>query len=170
MPLATGPAGELWQATVCHYRPLIEQIIAQTERRVLGGEAVPAGEKLVSLFELRADIIVKGRRDVDCGHKINLTTGRSGLILDLVIEAGNPADSERLLPMLERHIAFYGQAPRQAAAEWRLCQPRQSEPGAKAWGVRYMASHKKAGPQNRGHGRSGSSQNKMTAIHTLNLT
>jgi IS5 family transposase len=34
------------------------------------------------------------------------------LILDLVIEAGNPADSERLLPMLERHIAFYGQAPR----------------------------------------------------------
>ena len=31
--------------------------------------------------------------------------------------SGNPADSERLLPMLERHIAFYGQAPRQAAAD-----------------------------------------------------
>ena len=35
-------------------------------------------------------------RDVDYGDKLNLTTGRSGLILDLVVEAGNPADSERL--------------------------------------------------------------------------
>lgn len=50
---------------------------------------------LVSLFEPHADIIVKGSRDVDYGHKLNLTTGRSGLILDLVVEAGNPADSER---------------------------------------------------------------------------
>ena len=82
-----------------------------------GRRAGAAGEKLVSLFEPHADIIVKGSRDVDYGHKLNLTTGRSGLILDLVIEAGNPADSERLLPMLERHIAFYGAAPRQAAAD-----------------------------------------------------
>ena len=67
---------------------------------------MPAGDKLVSLFEPHADIIVKGSRDVDYGHKLNLTTGKSGLILDLVIEAGNPADSERLLPMLERHIAL----------------------------------------------------------------
>ncbi|MGH0218459.1 ISNCY family transposase, partial [Sinorhizobium meliloti] len=73
-----GPAGKLWQAQVRHYQPLITQIIAQTERRVLAGEAVPAGEKLVSLFEPHADIIVKGSRDVDYGHKLNLTTGRSG--------------------------------------------------------------------------------------------
>ena len=86
-------------------------------RRVLAGEPVPADEKLVSLFEAHADIIVKGSRVVEYGHKLNLTTGRSGMILDLVVEAGNPADSERLLPMLERHIAFYGQAPRQAAAD-----------------------------------------------------
>lgn len=49
--LAAGPAGELWQARVGHYRPLIEQIIAQTERRVLAGEAVPVGDKLVSLAD-----------------------------------------------------------------------------------------------------------------------
>jgi hypothetical protein len=35
-------------------------ICAESERRVLKGEAVPAGEKLVSLFEPHADIIVKG--------------------------------------------------------------------------------------------------------------
>ena len=95
LPLAAGLEGEIWKIVVCHYQPLIARIIAQTERRVLSGEAVPAGEKLVSLFEPHADIIVKGGRDVEYGHKLNLTTGRSGLILDLVIEAGNPADSER---------------------------------------------------------------------------
>jgi transposase, IS5 family len=106
-----------WQAEFRHYRPLIERIIRQTERRVLQGETVAANEKIVSLFESHADIIVKGGREVEYGHKLNLTTGRSGLILDPVIEAGNPADSERFLPMLKRHIAFYGDAPRQAAAD-----------------------------------------------------
>jgi IS5 family transposase len=144
LPLAVGPMGELWQAAVRHYQPLIERIIAQTERRVLAGEAVPASEKLVSLFEPHADIIVKGGRDVQYGHKLNLTTGRSGLILDLVVEAGNPADSERLLPMLERHIASYGEAPRQAAADGGYAS-RHNLSQAKAWGVRDMAFHKKSG-------------------------
>jgi transposase, IS5 family len=133
----------LWQAKVDHYRPLIERIIVQSERRVLHGEPVPASDKLVSLFEPHADIIRKGR-EVTYGHKLNLTTGRSGLILDLVIEAGNPADSERLLPMLERHSAFYGQPPRQAAADGSYAS-RDNLSQAQARGVRDMAFHKKGG-------------------------
>jgi IS5 family transposase len=43
---------------------------------------VPAGDKLVSVFELHADIIRKGR-EVAYGPKLNLTTGRSGLIASL---------------------------------------------------------------------------------------
>jgi IS5 family transposase len=119
-------------------------VIAQTEQRVLAGEPVPAADKLVSLFEPHADIIVKGSRDVDYGHKLNLTAAKSGLILDLVIEAGNPADSERLVPMLERHIAFWGAAPRQAAADGRYTS-RDKLAAAKARGVKDMAFHKKAG-------------------------
>jgi IS5 family transposase len=134
----------LWRAEFRHYRPLIERVIAQSERRVLHGEAVPANEKIVSLFEPHADIIVKGGRKVQYGHKLNLTTGRSGLILDLVIEAGNPADSERFLPMLKRHVAFYGEAPRQAAADGGFAS-RDNLAQAKALGVRDMAFHKKAG-------------------------
>jgi len=137
-------AAALWQAEFHHYRPLIERIIAQTERRVLHGEAVPANEKIVSLFEPHADIIVKGGRDVQYGHKLNLTTGRSGLILDLVIEAGNPADSERFLPMLKRHIAVYGEAPRQTAADGGFAS-RDNLAEAKALGVHDVAFHKKAG-------------------------
>jgi hypothetical protein len=44
----------------------------------------------VSRSDPHADIIRNGR-EVAYGHKLNLTTGRSGRILDL-----NPADSERL--------------------------------------------------------------------------
>ncbi len=140
----SGPQAVLWQAKASHYRPLIERIIGQSERRVLKGEQVPACEKLVSLFEAHADIIVKGSRDTSYGHKLNLVTGRSGLILDVVIEKGNPADSERLLPMLERHIAFFGQAPRQAAADGGFAS-RANLSQAKAHGVRDMAFHKKCG-------------------------
>ena len=129
--LAVCPAIEAiaWRSEVGHYLPLIERLISQTERRVLAGEAVPAGEKLVSLFETHADIIVKGGRDVHYGHKLNLTTGRSGLIFDVVIEAGNPADAERFLPMLERPHRAPGHAAAPGGQRRRLCQPRQSEPG-----------------------------------------
>ena len=137
-------AAEAWQAQVRHYQPLVERIIAQSERRVLHGEAVPAQEKLVSLFETHADIILKGSREPCYGHKLNLTSGRSGLILDLVIEAGNPADSERFLPMLDRHIAIYGGAPRQAAADGAYAT-RDNLAQAKARGVADVAFHKKRG-------------------------
>ena len=63
-----------WQAEFRRYRPLIERIIRQTERRVLQGETIAANEKIVSLFEPHADIIVKGGREVEYGHKLNLTT------------------------------------------------------------------------------------------------
>src|SRR5438876_12334290 len=59
----------------------------------------------------------RGARDVRYGHKLNLVTGHSGLILDVVVEAGNPADAERFLPMLERQIARCGVPPRQVAAD-----------------------------------------------------
>jgi transposase, IS5 family len=112
-----GIAAERWRARVDHYQPLIERILAQSERRVLDGLAVPAGENLVSQFEPHAYIIVKGAGDVRYGHKLNLATGKSGLILDVVVEAGNPVDAERFLPMLDRQIACCGVAPRQIAAD-----------------------------------------------------
>ena len=135
---------ELWRGQVRHYLPLIERVIVQAERRVLAGEAVPAGEKLVSLFETHADIIVKGGRDVHYGHKLNLATGRSGLILDVVVEAGNPADAERFLPMLERHIARHGTPPRQTASDGGYAS-LDNLSQAKALGVHDVAFHKKRG-------------------------
>ena len=139
-----GHAAERWRTRVDHYLPLIARVLDQSERRVLRGQAVPAGEKLVSLFEPHADIIVKGVRDVQYGHKLNLLTGKSGLILDLVIETGNPADAERFLPMLDRHIARCGTPPLQMAADGGYAS-RNNLDEAKARGVKDIAFHKKRG-------------------------
>src|SRR6266581_4540224 len=139
-----GVAAERWRAQLGHYLPLIERILAQSERRVLRGQPVPAGEKLVSLFEPHADIIVKGVRDVQYGHKLNLVTGKSGLILDVVVEAGNPADAERFLPMLERQITRCGVPPRQLAADGGYAS-QDNLTAAKARGVKDVAFHKKRG-------------------------
>ena len=76
-----------------------------------------------------------------------LTTGRSGLILDLAIEAGNPADSERFLPMLNRLAASASMASgrRDRRPPTSGFASRHNLGEAKALGVRDVAFHKKAG-------------------------
>lgn len=133
-----------WLAEADHYRVLIEQVMDQTQRRVLLGEGVPAEEKVVSLFEPHTDIIKKKNREVQYGHKLTLSTGTSGLVLDAVIESGNPADATRLQPMLERHIKHYGAAPKDLAADGGYTS-KANLAAAKGLGVENVAFHKKRG-------------------------
>ena len=135
---------EAWHAEVGHYMPLIRQVIDQTQRRVFQGESVPADEKVFSLFETHTDIIIKGNRDIQYGHKLNLSSGKSGLILDVAIEEGNPADTDRLLPMLKRHINHYGCAPKQLAVDGGYAS-KDNLDEAKESGVKDVAFHKKRG-------------------------
>ena len=97
-----------------HHIELARRVVAQTHRRVVLGETVPASEKLVSIFEPHTDIIIKDRRDTLYGHKLCLATGASGLITDCHVEKGNPADSTLAVSMIERHMERYGRAPKQA--------------------------------------------------------
>jgi IS5 family transposase len=134
----------VWRTEVDHYRALIGRVIDQTRRRVLHGERVPAEDKVVSLFEPHTDIIVKGARDVQYGHKLTLSSGASGLVLDVVVETGNPADSTCLLPMLERHRLHYDQVPKQLAADGGYASRANLE-AAKDMGVEQVAFHKRVG-------------------------
>jgi IS5 family transposase len=95
--------------------PRVAQIMDQTERRIFQDESVPADEKLVFLFEAHTDVLVKDRRATYYGHKIFLTTGRSGLILDCAIPKGNPGGRHGTLPLLRRQQRLYGTPPRQAS-------------------------------------------------------
>ena len=114
----------------CRGRPLSAadrpRVIDQTERRVFDGETVPAGEKLVSLFEPHADIIVKGgrrrsvrtqaqpddrqeRADPRCRHRSRKSRRRRALSAD----ARPPHRSHRRAAAADRR-------------RWWLRQPRQS--------------------------------------------
>jgi IS5 family transposase len=124
--------------------PRVAQVIAQTERRVLQNETVPAQEKLVSLFEAHADVLVKDRRDTYYGHKIFLTTGRSGLILDCAIPKGNPGDVTWTLPLLRRQQRLYGCAPRQASFDGAFASV-DNLAEAKSMGVADVCFAKKRG-------------------------
>ena len=111
---------------------------------MLRAESVPANEKIVSLFEPHTDIIVKDRRDTYYGHKVFVTAGASGLILDCAVEAGNPADATMALPMLERQNALYGRPPRQVAMDGGFAS-KQNLKDAKALGVADVCFQKKRG-------------------------
>ena len=140
---AAPPWAVSWTQNVSETRELLLRVVDQTQRRVFDGETVPAAEKVLSLFEPHTDIILKGGRGTHFGHKVNFATGRSGLVLDTVVEKGNPADSARCLPMLERHIEHYGTAPTHAAFDGGYAS-RENLKQAKALGVTH-AMFKKRG-------------------------
>jgi IS5 family transposase len=96
---------------------ILTTVIDQTDRRVFKGESVPASEKIVSFFEDHTDIIVKGRRDTEYGHKIFLTGGTSTMILGCLMVRGNPADSDQYQHLLLKHEQWYGRMPRQVSAD-----------------------------------------------------
>ena len=141
---AAPPWAVSWTQNVSETRELLLRVVDQTQRRVFDGETVPAAEKVLSLFEPHTDIILKGGRGTHFGHKVNFATGRSGLVLDTVVEKGNPADSARCLPMLERHIEHYGTAPTHAAFDGGYAS-RENLKQAKALGVTHAMFHKKRG-------------------------
>jgi IS5 family transposase len=103
----------LLHAEFLNYLKLSAQVVDQTTRRVLNKESVPVAEKIVSIFEPHTDIIIKNRRETLFGHKICLTTGTSGLVLDCVVEDGNPADSTLAHRMIKQVTSLFGKAPRQ---------------------------------------------------------
>lgn len=100
-----------WIKELEHYRDLTLKIVDQTERRVIAKENVPSTDKIVSLFEPHTDIIVKGFRDVQYGHKINLSTEKQGFITHLSIEDGNPADTQLFMPTLYEHQKVFNCFP-----------------------------------------------------------
>jgi IS5 family transposase len=143
-PTCAAAAHAKLRAALAHYLALVQQVIAQTERRVLHGESVPATEKVVSLFEPHAAVIRKDRRETLYGHKVFLTGGASGLILDCAIVSGNPADSTWALPMLRRQAALFGRPPRQASLDGGFASIENLR-GAKALGVDDVCFAKRRG-------------------------
>ena len=135
---------QLWVREVEHYRALLLKVIDQTQRRVFNEEKVPASEKIVSLFEPHTDIIVKGKRDVRYGHKVNLATQGDGFITYLNIEDGNPADKILYLPVLDACHNDFEQRPVSVVADGGYAS-QANVTLARASGVKRAVFNKRVG-------------------------
>lgn len=124
--------------------PLAETVLRQTEARVFREESLPPSEKIVSIFESHTDILKKTRRETKYGHKATFGCGKSGLITDVVIEDGNPADSTLALRMVQRQKKIYGQVPREVAFDGGYTS-RANLKAIKDEGVKNVCFHKKRG-------------------------
>jgi IS5 family transposase len=133
-----------WVNDVEHYRDLTMKVFNQTARRVIEKESVPSSEKIVSLFEEHSDIIIKGFRDIQYGHKINLSTQDHGLITYLSIENGNPSDRERFLPVLNAHQEKLGCLPNSVVCDGGYASKDNVSKG-RLLGIRHVVFHKRVG-------------------------
>jgi IS5 family transposase len=112
-------AAQRVSAALAHFRPLVQQIIDQAERRVLLGERVSASDKLVSLFEPHTAIIRKGKAHLSAefGHKLLLDEVDGGLVTRYALLDGNPPDAPELAASLTQHQTAFGRAPDVLAAD-----------------------------------------------------
>lgn len=98
---------------VARVLPLLRQVIAQAERRVLGDERVPATEQVVSLVEPHTAIITrhKAGHTVEFGRKRWLGEVEGGIVTDVQVREGAPPDSLQVLPRRARHRRQFGRPP-----------------------------------------------------------
>lgn len=96
---------------------LMYQVHEMTHELQIEGNQVPNENKLFSIYELHTDIIVKGQREVEFGHKVSLATGSSNLILDCQVLKGNPGDKTLYQGVINRVVKAYGRVPRDSAAD-----------------------------------------------------
>jgi IS5 family transposase len=94
------------------------QVAAQTRQRLAGGTPDGATRR-VSLHDTDARPIAKGRlgKPVEFGHKAQVVDNEDGIVLDHIVEQGNPPDAPQLAPAVERVIKRTGRKPRTVTAD-----------------------------------------------------
>lgn len=86
-------------------------------RKEIKGETVPNEEKIYSIYEQHTDIIVKGSRQIQFGHKVDLSSGKSNLVLNCQVLHGNPSDSKLFIPAVDAIVENYGKMSRDYASD-----------------------------------------------------
>jgi IS5 family transposase len=92
---------------------LVQPVIIQTTRRILQGEAVPAPEKVVNLYESHTAIIRKGKpgQPAEFGRVLWLDEVEGGIISRYAVLEGNPAEDAQLPLSLEHHLRVFKRPP-----------------------------------------------------------
>ena len=97
--------------------PVLDKVYSMVYGKEILKESVPTEEKLFSIYERHTDMIKKGGREILFGHKVNLASGKSNLILDCQIVRGNPKDTNLYAPTLDRVINNYKIVPQDVVVD-----------------------------------------------------
>jgi IS5 family transposase len=122
------------------FLPLVQQAIDQAQRRVVHGEAVPAREKLLSLFEPHTQVIVrpKAGKRVEFGRKLWLEEVEGGIVSGFKILDGAGQDYIYVRESIAEHKKRFGRPPWLFAGD-RGTYSAANEEYAAAEGVKHFA-------------------------------
>lgn len=97
--------------------PIMQKVYKNAYRFQMLDEKVENSEKIFSIFEQHTDIIVKGQREYEFGHKVLITRGTSNMILDYEVFEGNPNDKNLYQSTIEKIISDYTVIPRNTTSD-----------------------------------------------------
>lgn len=136
--------------------PLVDQAIAQATRRVLQGEAVPAADKLLSLFEPHTQAIRrhKAGKLTEFGRKVLLDEVEGGIVSHYAILDDVGLEHPHFVASLDAHQERFGHPPDLVAGDRGLYSP-DNEDRARERGVRRVVLPKagRASPARQQHER-----------------
>jgi IS5 family transposase len=119
--------------------PLVEQVIAQTRKRVLENKKVPSSEKVLSLFEPHTRAIPrhKGGALVEFGRLVTLDEVEGGLVTRYQI-LEHPEEHGQAIEAVAHHQRVFAQPPRLVTAD-RGVHSAQTEEKLTTAGVKLVA-------------------------------
>jgi transposase, IS5 family len=122
-----------------HFLPLVEKVITQTKKRVLGGDS-HVEDKVLSLFEPHTEVIRKGKahKPNEFGRLVRIDEVENGIVSGYQVLVGNREDSTSWMPALQQHQASFGRAPEMATGD-RGFFSAQNEREAESLGVKKVA-------------------------------
>jgi IS5 family transposase len=114
---------EVIASEIHNYLPLIAQVLDVTQRAWIGGETVPASERIFSLFEPHTELIKRGRRHkpVEFGHMICLGQSRERFITQYDVMEKKIPDCFLPERIVEEHTADFGTPPKMMAGDRGFC-------------------------------------------------
>lgn len=101
------------------HTPTVERIVDQAERRVFGGEVVPADQKVYSLFEAHTELLVRGKagKRVEFGHKVLIAQTGEKFISHYRVMPRREEDKDLVDGTLDAHRDLFGELPDMLAAD-----------------------------------------------------
>lgn len=95
----------------------LQKVIDSCHARIVEELEVKAEDKVMSISDPSAAMIVKGGREPVVGYKPQLARSGCGFIVGLIVPLGNAADSTQLIPMFEQVVERTGITPSMVSAD-----------------------------------------------------